>query len=247
MKKGLLLIVSLVVLAVILVQPGVAESKNKIVYVKNESGKTVDVFVIFGDVSEVKRDKLPAGTCTSTSFTDTKGQYCGFQLANNQQKQISVPGLQVNGKVSFYDAPGCHTTLGEFSLNMKGSAGDSTNVSAVDGYKMPPKTIDKIQIRYANGSNSDTLGPNCGTENNYDNSKIYGVFPWGCNDCIRRVTPLDNCKDYPPAGQGCHAGGSNFLKCQLDFNPTTQADGTVTIVLVDPKTPCKPAAPGARK
>jgi hypothetical protein len=227
MKKGFLIVLSLLAFAVFVAHPGVAEAKQKKVIVKNMTNAIAQVNINFGADSKINKNNL--GTLCNKRGTPSNLN-CGFDLGPKESKEISNPSFQMmDFSLAFNKLLGCGATKAELAVNMPG--GDAFDVSVVDGFN------EKIAMIFDNGQKQVKLGPPCGVTGN---EKGYGVFPYGCDICAARLSPMTECGPYPSGNQGCKSGTENKpgVLCQYNLANMGEDNGTITIYLMPKDAAC---------
>ena len=227
MKKGFLVILSLLAFAVFIAHPGVAEAKQKKVIVKNMTNAIAQVNINFGADSKINKSNL-GQLCNQRATTSNLN--CGFDLGPKESKEIPNPSFQMmDFSLAFNKLIGCGSTKAELAVNMPGQ--DAFDVSVVDGFN------EKIAMIFDNGQKQVKLGPPCGVTGN---EKGYGVFPYGCDICAGRLSPQKACGPYPPGNTGCKTGTETNpgIICQYNFKPYGEDNGTITIYLVPQDADC---------
>lgn len=198
MKKilGLVLAGALVgVLGTLLSQGGKAAAGSSTLSVYNGSESSVTVYVAFGSDSVV----LPA----SWSFCTGSGLNCQFSMAERSTQVLPLSGNYLNATMAFGSPVGCGATKAELNVNNPNWY-DTLDVSLVDGYS------NNILIEVDDQGRRLVLGPPRGKTGN---EKVFGVFPYGCDCCTKRLAPPCG---IPPGGPGCK-GGSQYnpdVPCQ---------------------------------
>jgi len=173
--------------------PGDAAAGSSAIVV-NRTLTPTTVYVSFGGNSKVGPTDWP--------FCGDAGG-CSFPLAPSASQVLPSFGRALNVTLSFDQAPGCNTTLGELNFNIPGWTQDTTNISLVNGWS------NDIEIDV---SDAAALGPTRGADANAD---VYGVFPVACDICVARSAP--------PCGfdaAGCTVAGSCGCKSGTQYNPT---------------------------
>lgn len=172
--------------------------------VTNATAAPLTVYVSFGSDSKVR----PAAWkfCKASSPLN-----CTFPLPPKGKQTLPLNGSYLNATLSF-DAPvGCGTTKIEFNVNNP-KWFDTYDISLVDGFNHA------VAVEVTDSSGKTALGPAVGPA---DNEKVYGVYPLGCDICVKRSKPscgrsigTDGCKtgtqykpDVPCQHQGVVKGG----------------------------------------
>lgn len=180
--------------------------------VLNNNGAATIVYVAFGADSSV----LPAAWksfCKAQSALN-----CSFPLAAGASQALPLAGY-LNATLSFGAPVTCGSTKAELNLNNP-QWFDVTDVSLVDGYS------NNVLIDVTDASGKHVLGPPKGK---VGNSKVFGLFPLGCDICTARQSPP--CGMSP--GKGDCKGGTQYkpdIVCQ--YQGATKGGGsTVKVVL----------------
>jgi hypothetical protein len=226
MRKGFIIALAMLILAIFIGTPGTVESaggKQKKVIIINNSGKKAEVNINFSDLSEVNRDTL--GTFCDKRVTASKLN-CGFDLEpvgrTNSTKEITNPYFRTLSMSMAFNKPvDCGATKAELTINA--SKDDVMDVSLVDGFN------EKVKMVFTPSLGQPTIaGPaNAIT----GNENIAGVYPYGCDGCAARIAPQKKCGPYPMGNSGCH-GGAQYdpkPKCELRLN---ESNGIIEIILM---------------
>lgn len=171
--------------------PEAGAATTAIVSNMTDAGATVNVS--FGSDSVVQPSSWPF--CGVDA-----GLTCTFPLAASSSQALPSGGQYLNVSIAFNGLVGCGSTIAEFTANSPKGYG-TADVSLVNGWNAD------VQITVG----GQTLGP----ATSGDNSKVSGVFPYGCDICVAR--------QLPPCGidaGGCTTPGSCGCKSGTQYNPT---------------------------
>lgn len=177
--------------------------------VANETDQSATVYFAFGSNSVI----LPA----SWSFcTPTSGLTCSFKLDAHKTQDLPLSGKYLNVTIAFNAGVGCGSTKAEINVNNP-KWYDILDVSLVDGYS------NNIAVT----SDSMKIGPPLGKEGN---SKVFGVFPYGCDVCVARQAPPCG---IPTGEKGCKSGTqyNPDVPCQYQ-GPTMGGGSAIKVALV---------------
>lgn len=232
MRKGFLVVLSVLALAIFIGHSSIAESgqKQKKVIIKNMQDKTAEVNINFSDISGINKRDL-GKLCDKRGTTSNLN--CGFDLGPHQSVEIPNPNFKMlSMALAFNKLVTCGATKAELTVNVQGD--DVFDVSVVDGFN------EKIVMTFdpdRAGSKQVKLGPPCGLAGN---ERVYGVFPYGCDICAGRLTPPKACGPYPPGNSGCKSGTENKpgVICQYPLNNPGEDRGVLTVYLMPKDADC---------
>jgi hypothetical protein len=177
--------------------------------VTNKTGRAVMVYVAFGADSVV----------TSFPFCASTGRLgCRFPLGQGQTKALPIGQSYLNATLSIGGPVTCGSTKVELNLNNPAWY-DIADVSLVDGFGA------KVGVTAKDASGTRALGP---VTTEQGNEKAFGVYPYGCDLCVRRGEPPCG---IPAGREGCKTGPDQYhpdVPCQ--YQGTKKGGGSQVAV-----------------
>lgn len=222
-KTGVVTIVFVLFLGVIGGVPLVRHIRNAIpqstVELKNQTPMDTAVYVAFGSDSVVLPSDPSWSFCTTTSALT-----CSFTLSANSTQALPANGY-LNATVVFGGSGvACGSTKAELNVNNP-KWYDTVDVSLVDGYSNDVK-IDVTDL--VGDAGTTTLGPPKGL---LGNSKVFGLFPLGCDICVARQNPPCGMK---PGTDGCKTGTQSNPDVPCQFQGASKSGGSKVLVALLP-------------
>jgi hypothetical protein len=180
------------------------------VELKNETPKDVAVYVAFGSDSVVLPTAWSSFCHSSTTLT------CSFTLNASSTQELPANGY-LNATVTFGGTGvTCGSTKAELNVNNPNWY-DIVDISLVDGYSNDV-AIDITDV--VGDAGTTKLGPPKGM---LGNSKLFGVFPLGCDICVARQNPPCGMK---PGTDGCKTGTQSNPDVPCQFQGATKSGGS---------------------